>query len=123
MLHVSETESSQETEGNVLVYRHHCLHHFVDFLAKLSVVLSLQYSSLTLMLHTWLKLGRFFPSNNIQHVSIVLNTPLSKINSKQPICAIRGNKGMLTAVAAQMTSQPQPADPEENIYTATCDQT
>ena len=64
MLHVSETESSQETEGNVLVYRHHCLHHFVDFLAKLSVVLSLQYSSLTLMLHTWLKLGRFFPLNN-----------------------------------------------------------
>ena len=42
MLHVSEPESSQETEGNVLVYSHHCLHHFLDFLGRLFVVLSLQ---------------------------------------------------------------------------------
>ena len=75
------------------------------------------------MLQTWLKLGRFFPLNNIQHVSIVLNTPLSKTKSKQPPCDIRGNNSMLTAVAAQTTSQPQPADPEEKVYATTCDQT
>ena len=81
MLHVSEPESSQETEGNVLVYSNHSLHHFVDFLARLSVVLSLQYSSLTLMPHTWLKLNHSLHHfvDFLARLSVVLSLQYSSL--------------------------------------------